>query len=99
MPPTTKRKTWDADAETTQLKLNAKSGALVQFTDNFHILHGNEEPELYLQFCMIFRERINLNVMKRELQLKMCSGAVKQADLFLCLNDGRNRRLLDKGTR
>ena len=79
-------------------------GALVQFTDNFHILHGNEEPELYLQFCMIFCERIwnnlNLNhVTKRKLLLKMCSGAVKQADLFLCLNDSRTRRLLDKGTR
>ena len=52
MPLTTKRKTWDADAETTQLKLNAKSGALVQFTDNFYILRGNEIPELYLQFSM-----------------------------------------------
>ena len=56
MPLTTKRKTLDADAETMQLKLNAKSGALVQFTDNFHILHGNEELEFYLQFSMIFRE-------------------------------------------
>lgn len=52
MPLTVKRKTWDTDAETTQLKLNAKSGASVQFTENFYILLGNEIPELYLQFSM-----------------------------------------------
>ena len=84
MPLTTKRKTWDMDAETTQLKLNAKSGALVQFTDNFYILYGNEEPELFLQFCMIYREWIWNNnspdhETKQELLLKMCSGAAKQA--------------------
>ena len=83
-PLTVKRKTWDTDAEITQLELNVKSGTSVQFTDNFYILYGNEEPELFLQFCMIFCERIwnNLNLnheTKRELLLKMCSGAAKQA--------------------
>ena len=58
MPLTTKRKTWDVDAKTTQLKLNAKSGTSVQFMDSFYILYGNEEPKLYLQFCMIYFERI-----------------------------------------
>ena len=81
---TTKRKTWDTDAETTQLKLNAKSGASVQFTDNFYILRENEILELYLQFSITYRKRIwnNLNLnhaTKRELLLKMCTGAAKQA--------------------
>ena len=63
-PLTVKRKTWDADAETTQLKLNAKTGASVQFTDSFYILCGNEIPELYLQFSMNFCKHIwnNLNL-------------------------------------
>ena len=83
-PLTVKKKTWDADAETTQLKLNARTGASVQFTDSFYILRGNEIPELYLQFCMNFRERIWNNLTldhatKRELLLKMCTGAAKQA--------------------
>ena len=84
MPLTVKRKTWDADAETTQLKLNVNPGALVQFTDSFYILRGNEIPELFLQFSITYRERIwnNLNLnhaTKRELLLKMCTGAAKQA--------------------
>ena len=58
IPLTVERKTWDADAKTTQLKLNANTGALVQFTDSFYILSGNEIPELYLQFSMTYRERI-----------------------------------------
>ena len=37
-PLTVKKKTWDADAETTQLKLIARTGASVQFTDSFYIL-------------------------------------------------------------
>ena len=79
-----KKKTWDADAETIQLKLHARTGAAVQFTDSFYILRGDEIPELYLQFCMTYRERIwnNLNLnhaTKRELLLKMCTGTAKQA--------------------
>ena len=83
-PLTVKRKTWDADAETTQLKLNAVTGATVQFSDKFYILRGDELPELFLQFSITYRERIwnNLNLnhaTKRKLLLKMCTGAAKQA--------------------
>ena len=51
--------------------------------DAFYVLYGNEEPELYLQFYMIYLERIwnNNNLdhkTKQELLLKMCSGAAKQ---------------------
>ena len=83
-PLTVKRKTWDADAETTQLKLNAVNGATVQYSDKFHVLKGDEAPELFLQFSITFRERVwnNMNLnhpVKRELLLKMCTGEAKEA--------------------
>ena len=52
--------------------------------DSFYILYRNEEPELYLQFCMIYLKQIwnNNNLdhkIKQELLLKMCTGVAKQA--------------------
>ena len=82
MPLTVKRKTWDTDAETTQLKLNAVTGATVQFSDKFYILRGDELLELFLQFSITYRKRIwiNLNLTHAtKLLFKRCTVAAKQA--------------------